>query len=280
MLQANEINSSFYAMRLLSHRLDTSQIEVIEGEEYPASEFTAAEQEQALSLLHRIEESELSSCKELPPEKVHFYLTALADRIEDLANRDLLNAGYAVEITLTKRDELDLESPATRHQDAVSTTQGEDLIGQLEGDELVIQSPVGEDYEMLEGEIYVVEQLAKRLNFRPEVINEIKVALVEARINISEHSLSSDRIIYQRFRVENDKLVVTISSRRSVPSKVDTQEQATGPVEETSQGRRGWGLKLIKTLMDEVEFERVDESTSLRMTKYLPSNGPKDPHHV
>jgi len=33
--------------------------------------------------------------------------------------------------------------------------------------------------------------------------------------------------------------------------------------------RRGWGLKLIRTLMDEVEFERVDEGTSLKMTKYL-----------
>ncbi len=35
--------------------------------------------------------------------------------------------------------------------------------------------------------------------------------------------------------------------------------------------RRGWGIKLIKTLMDDVEFERVDEGTSLRMTKYVRS---------
>jgi anti-sigma regulatory factor (Ser/Thr protein kinase) len=33
--------------------------------------------------------------------------------------------------------------------------------------------------------------------------------------------------------------------------------------------RRGWGLKLIRSLMDEVEFERVDDGTRLRMTKYL-----------
>ena len=35
------------------------------------------------------------------------------------------------------------------------------------------------------------------------------------------------------------------------------------------KGRRGWGLKLIRTLMDDVEFERVDDGTRLRMTKYL-----------
>jgi anti-sigma regulatory factor (Ser/Thr protein kinase) len=38
---------------------------------------------------------------------------------------------------------------------------------------------------------------------------------------------------------------------------------------EAAEERRGWGLKLIRTLMDEVEFERVDDGTSLRMTKYL-----------
>ena len=38
---------------------------------------------------------------------------------------------------------------------------------------------------------------------------------------------------------------------------------------EGQKGRRGWGLKLIRTLMDEVEFERVDDGTRLRMTKYL-----------
>jgi hypothetical protein len=33
--------------------------------------------------------------------------------------------------------------------------------------------------------------------------------------------------------------------------------------------RRGWGLKLIRTLMDEVEFEKVDDRTGSRMTKYI-----------
>jgi len=71
-------------------------------------------------------------------------------------------------------------------------------------------------------------------------------------------------------------LVITISSRGIVPSDIQghIEEKHREPVgheiavDETEQ-RRGWGLKLIKTLMDEVEFERVDEGTSLRMTKYL-----------
>jgi len=115
----------------------------------------------------------------------------------------------------------------------------------------------------------IVEQIARRVSFRPEAINQIKTAIVEACINASEHSLSRDRKIYQRFRVENDKLVVTIASRGILPSNLDGQNREQPSDVDESDQRRGWGLKLIKTLMDEVEFERVDEGTSLRMTKYV-----------
>ena len=117
-----------------------------------------------------------------------------------------------------------------------------------------------------------VEQIARRIAFRPEAINQIKTALIEACINAAEHSLSPDRKIYQRFRVENDRLVVTVASRGVVPASLAVQngQEVDGRSEkEDAKSRRGWGLKLIQTLMDEVEFERVDDGTQLRMTKYL-----------
>jgi serine/threonine-protein kinase RsbW len=131
-----------------------------------------------------------------------------------------------------------------------------------EPDEFVMIVPMGEDNELVAAN--TVEQIARRLNFSPAAINQIKTAIVEACINASEHSFSPDRKIYQRFRVESDKLTITIASRGVVPANTTgkTTDQAT-------QERRGWGLKLIRTLMDEVEFEQVDEGTSLRMTKYL-----------
>jgi len=126
--------------------------------------------------------------------------------------------------------------------------------------------PMGEDNELIAAS--TAEQIAKRLTFRPEAINQIKTAIVEACINASEHSFSPDRKIYQRFRVESDRLVITISSRGIVPANLNGAKSGT-EVKEASEERRGWGLKLIRTLMDEVEFERVDDGTSLRMTKYL-----------
>lgn len=139
-----------------------------------------------------------------------------------------------------------------------------------QADEFVMILPMGEDNELLAAN--TVEQIARRLNFKPEAINQIKHAIVEAYINAAEHSLSPDRKIYQRFRVESDKLVITISSRGVVPPNLAAQsiEQKADLDEiEAAKERRGWGLKLIRSLMDEVEFERVDEGTSLRMTKYL-----------
>lgn len=145
-------------------------------------------------------------------------------------------------------------------------------------DEYEMVIPMGSDTELIAA--HTVEQIARRVNFQPEAINQIKTALIEACINASEHSLSPDRKIYQRFRVEDDKLVVTVASRGVVPASLagtstGTNGQEAGARNEKEDGRRGWGLKLIQTLMDEVEFERVDDGTQLRMTKYLRPGDPK-----
>jgi serine/threonine-protein kinase RsbW len=139
-------------------------------------------------------------------------------------------------------------------------------------DEFELAIPMGEETELIAA--HTVEQIARRFNFQPEAINQIKTALIEACINAAEHSLSTDRKIYQRFRLESDRLVVTVSSRglRVPENKLEAgaAERSNGNhPPENGKGRRGWGLKLIRTLMDEVEFERVDDGTRLRMTKYL-----------
>jgi serine/threonine-protein kinase RsbW len=132
-------------------------------------------------------------------------------------------------------------------------------------DEFEMIIPMGDDAELIAAN--TVEQIARKINFNSEAINQIKTALVEACINAAEHSLSPDRKIYQRFRLENDKLTVTVSSRGVVPVTVNGNSEPSTAAE--SKGRRGWGLKLIQTLMDEVEFETVDDGTRLRMTKLL-----------
>jgi RNA polymerase sigma factor (sigma-70 family) len=116
MIEMNELNSTFYALRLLSHGLDISEIRLTGGEEYPATEFTEEEQEEALKIIHRIEASEFASAKELPPEKIAFYRTYLAGRIEELANSDLAKAGYNLQqpaATFIEGPSISPESPTS-----------------------------------------------------------------------------------------------------------------------------------------------------------------------
>jgi serine/threonine-protein kinase RsbW len=128
-------------------------------------------------------------------------------------------------------------------------------------DEYEIIVPMGEDTEMIAA--HAVEEIARKYHFAPKAINQIKTALVEACINATEHSNSPDRKIYQKFTVEDDKIVITISNRGLRLADKNAQEIAP------DEGRRGWGLKLMKTLMDEVKLEQVDDGTRISMTKYL-----------
>ncbi len=121
--------------------------------------------------------------------------------------------------------------------------------------------PMGDETELIAA--HAVEEIARRHHFNPKAINQIKTALVEACINATQHSHSPDRKIYQKFTVEDDKIVIVISNRGLCLSDKKAREI------KTDEGRRGWGLKLMQNLMDEVKFEQVDEGTRISMIKYL-----------
>jgi serine/threonine-protein kinase RsbW len=131
---------------------------------------------------------------------------------------------------------------------------------ELAANEYEIVIPMDEDAELIAA--HAVEEIARRHNLDTRSVNQIKTALIEACINASEHSLSPDRKIYQRFRVEDDRVVLTVSNRGlKLASRM--------PSDEPTEGRRGWGLQLMRKLMDEVTIEQVDDGTRIVMTKYL-----------
>jgi serine/threonine-protein kinase RsbW len=123
--------------------------------------------------------------------------------------------------------------------------------------EIVI--PMGDSAELIAA--HTLEEIAKRHGLRSHDINQIKTALVEACINASEHSHSPDRRIHQTFSVGPSSLTITITNRGVRLSDVDRQDD--------DSARRGWGLKLIEKLMDNVRYERTDDGTRIIMTKNL-----------
>jgi len=128
-------------------------------------------------------------------------------------------------------------------------------------DEYEIVIPMGEDTEMIAA--HTIEEIAKRHDFPAKTINQIKTALVEACINAAEHSHSPDRKIYQKFAVSNDRITITISNRG-----LRLADKAATTIS-SQEGRRGWGLKLIQGLMDEVKVEQTDDGTRITMVKIV-----------
>lgn len=128
-------------------------------------------------------------------------------------------------------------------------------------DEYEISIPMSGESELISA--HAVEEIAKRHNFDSKAINQIKTALVEACINAAEHGQSPDRRIRQKVSVADDRITITVSNR-GIRIR-DKKQDAHAAVSD----RRGWGLKLMETLMDEVTIDEVDDGTSISMTKYL-----------
>jgi serine/threonine-protein kinase RsbW len=126
--------------------------------------------------------------------------------------------------------------------------------------ELII--PMGKDTEMIAAR--TLEDIARKHEFPSKFINQLKTALVEACINACEHSLSPDRRIYQKFKMTERAVEITVSNRG-----LRLQDRLRGPEATKADERRGWGLKLMRTLMDEVRIETVDDGTRITMVKYL-----------
>jgi serine/threonine-protein kinase RsbW len=144
----------------------------------------------------------------------------------------------------------------------VSMLNAENIVKpRLKSNEYEMTVPMGDDTELIAA--HAIEEIAKRHNFPAKAINQMKTALVEACINATEHSFSPDQKIYQKFIVEDDRIIINISNRGV---KLATSKAKDA---QPDSARRGWGLKLIKSLMDEVVFEQVDDGTSISMTKYL-----------
>ena len=101
-------------------------------------------------------------------------------------------------------------------------------------------------------------------------IDEVRMAVVEACINSFEHSHAGDQKVQIEFAVLGDskpeKLQITITDTGIGFSPDDVEEPI---IEEKlkAASKRGWGLKIIKGLMDEVEIRSGATGTTVVMSK-------------
>jgi serine/threonine-protein kinase RsbW len=112
--------------------------------------------------------------------------------------------------------------------------------------------------------------LAEFMEMSSDKIDEVRMAVVEACINSFEHSKADDRKVEIRFVVlgndDPERLQITIKDS-GVGFAPDTVERPTIEEKLIAANKRGWGLTIIKGLMDEVEIHSGADGTTVVMSK-------------
>jgi serine/threonine-protein kinase RsbW len=103
-------------------------------------------------------------------------------------------------------------------------------------------------------------------------IDEVKLALVEACINAFEHADCRDEQLHLTFRLGREPkgrewLEVEVLDKGKGFNHTTVEEPS---LEKTfaSHRKRGWGLQIIKSLMDEVDITSGEWGTRILMRKY------------
>jgi serine/threonine-protein kinase RsbW len=112
--------------------------------------------------------------------------------------------------------------------------------------------------------------IAEFMRMSPDRIDEVRMAVVEACINALEHSRAADREVYVTFEVLGDKDPETLRITVRDTGVGFSPEDLSEPMIEDklkSQRKRGWGLKIIRGLMDDVEIRSNPGGTTVVMSK-------------
>jgi anti-sigma regulatory factor (Ser/Thr protein kinase) len=124
------------------------------------------------------------------------------------------------------------------------------------------------DMEIEAGE--AAASMAGAMEMSPDKIDEVRMAVVEACINAIEHSNASDREVVVEIAIldsaDTERLCIKVHDDGVgfVPHEV---EEPSLERKLKSERKRGWGLTIIRGLMDEVEIQSGAGGTTVVMYK-------------
>ena len=126
-----------------------------------------------------------------------------------------------------------------------------------------LKLPILKDMELVA--THTSDVVAKHMNLPEEKSAEISMALIEACINAFEHSETKEDI-YIHFIISDENLTIKLIDK-GVGFDASSIELPNIDKKITEERKRGWGLMLIKELMDKVDYESDNTGTTLTMTK-------------
>lgn len=134
--------------------------------------------------------------------------------------------------------------------------------------EVTLTLPLAPDMEIAASN--TATAMAEFMSMSADRIDEVRMAVVEACINAIEHSRAPDRQVHLTYEVlgngEPQLLRITVRDG-GIGFSPDEIEEPTIEEKLTADRKRGWGLKIIRGLMDEVRIYSSDDGTRVVMTK-------------
>jgi serine/threonine-protein kinase RsbW len=116
-----------------------------------------------------------------------------------------------------------------------------------------------------------VASVARNMSFPADRVEDLKTAVAEACMNAIEHGnkLDASMKVGISLTIDRDRLQIDVQDEgagigQALPPTPDIDSKIEGTSE-----TRGWGIFLIKSLMDEVTFESTPEGNVGKMIIHL-----------
>jgi serine/threonine-protein kinase RsbW len=136
------------------------------------------------------------------------------------------------------------------------------------GETSALRLPARDDSEYIAA--LMAEKIAYQAGFDPAQAGKIKTSVLEGALNAIEHSPNREKMIEIRFRVTREALEIRIENEGAGFDPLAVPDP--DPLAKLTAGnKRGWGLKLMKRFMDEVDYEPCPGGTRLRLVKRRPA---------
>ena len=113
-----------------------------------------------------------------------------------------------------------------------------------------------------------LEQMAGYLGIPEDKLGEVRILVTEAIINAFEHAGHNNPNVRVEFKMSKEKLVIFV---RDYGKGFDTSKIDEPLIQDKihSAHKRGWGMKLMKTIADDFVIESNAKGTKITLTKNL-----------